>query len=43
LTAETPLLAQRRSVADLEALGLAADIALIRALGGGFNAQPPPA
>ena len=41
LTAETALLAQRRSVADLEALGLAADIALIRALGGGYNAQNP--
>ncbi len=41
LTAETSLLTQRRSVADLEALGLAADIALIRALGGGYSAQNP--
>ncbi len=43
LTVETPLLAQKRTVADLEALGLTADIALIRALGGGFVAQNPSA
>lgn len=38
LTAENDLLAQRRAVADLEARAFAADIALVRALGGGFSA-----
>lgn len=38
LTAENDLLAQRRAVADLEARAFAADIALVRALGGGFDA-----
>jgi NodT family efflux transporter outer membrane factor (OMF) lipoprotein len=37
LTAETNVLIQRRAVTDLEAQTLAADIALVRALGGGFT------
>jgi NodT family efflux transporter outer membrane factor (OMF) lipoprotein len=38
LLAEQQLLAQRRAVADLESRGLSLDIALVRALGGGFAA-----
>ena len=41
LTAEGTLLTQRRAVADLEAQGFAQNIALIRALGGGFHAPAP--
>ena len=37
LLAEQGVLGRRRSVADLEARGLALDIALVRALGGGFH------
>jgi len=36
LTAENSLLAARRSVADLQAQSLSLDVALVRALGGGF-------
>ena len=39
LTAENALLAQRRAVADLQALAFAADVGLARALGGGHAAQ----
>ena len=39
LTADDTLLAVRRAVADLEARRLALDIALIRALGGGYRNQ----
>ena len=39
LTAEDTMLTQRRRVADLEAQGFALDIALVRALGGGFAAN----
>jgi NodT family efflux transporter outer membrane factor (OMF) lipoprotein len=39
LTAENALLAQRRSVADLRAQAFAADVALARALGGGYAAH----
>jgi len=38
LTAEDALIVQRRTVAQLEARGLALDAALVRALGGGFRA-----
>lgn len=38
LLAEQQVLAQRRAVADLESRGLSLDIALVRALGGGFAA-----
>lgn len=38
LTAEDDLIANRRAVADLETRGFALDIALVRALGGGFRA-----
>lgn len=38
LSAEEALLANRRSVADLEARAFALDVALVRALGGGFTA-----
>ena len=38
LTAETNVLAQRRSAADLEARALDTQVALIRALGGGYDA-----
>ncbi len=37
LTAEDALLAQRRAVADLEARAFTLDVALVRALGGGFT------
>jgi NodT family efflux transporter outer membrane factor (OMF) lipoprotein len=37
LLAEQQVLAQRRNVADLESRGLSLDIALVRALGGGFT------
>jgi NodT family efflux transporter outer membrane factor (OMF) lipoprotein len=36
LTAENALLASRRSLADLQAQSLSLDVALVRALGGGF-------
>ena len=36
LTAENSLLSSRRSVADLQAQSLSLDVALVRALGGGF-------
>jgi len=39
LTTETDMLQQRRAVADLEAQALALDVALVRALGGGFKDQ----
>ncbi len=37
LTAEDALIAQRRAVADLEARAFTLDVALVRALGGGFT------
>jgi NodT family efflux transporter outer membrane factor (OMF) lipoprotein len=37
LLAEQQVLAQRRAVADLESRGFALDVALVRALGGGFS------
>jgi NodT family efflux transporter outer membrane factor (OMF) lipoprotein len=37
LLAEQQVLAQRRAVADLQSRGLSLDIALVRALGGGFT------
>ncbi|HEX7761115.1 MAG TPA: efflux transporter outer membrane subunit, partial [Caulobacteraceae bacterium] len=37
LTAEDALIAQRRAVADAEARAFTLDVALVRALGGGFN------
>jgi NodT family efflux transporter outer membrane factor (OMF) lipoprotein len=37
LSAENDVLAQRRAVAELEARAFAADVALVRALGGGFT------
>ncbi|MDK2761522.1 MAG: efflux transporter outer membrane subunit [Sphingopyxis sp.] len=40
LTAEDSMVALNRAVADLEARELALDIALIRALGGGYRATP---
>ena len=40
LTSENALISQRRAVADLEGIAFANDIALVRALGGGFH---PPA
>ena len=39
LTAENMLLMQRRAVADLEAQAFAYDVALVRALGGGYVAR----
>jgi outer membrane protein TolC len=42
LTVETQLLAQRRADADLRARRLDLQIALVRALGGGFHASIPP-
>lgn len=39
LAAEDALLASRRAVADLEARALLLDVALVRALGGGFQAE----
>jgi outer membrane protein TolC len=41
LTAEDSQVALARAVADLEARRLSLDIALIRALGGGFTAASP--
>jgi NodT family efflux transporter outer membrane factor (OMF) lipoprotein len=38
LTAQSTLIAQQRAVADLKAQTLAANVALVRALGGGFTA-----
>lgn len=43
LSAETNVLAQRRTSVDLKARGLDANLQLIRALGGGYAAQPTPA
>jgi NodT family efflux transporter outer membrane factor (OMF) lipoprotein len=40
LTAEDSMIALDRQVADLEARQMALDIALIRALGGGYRAEP---
>ena len=37
LTSEDTLVVQRRAVADLQARAFAQDVALVRALGGGFN------
>lgn len=42
LLAEQTLLAQRRTLATLESRALAADVAMIRALGGGYRAERPP-
>ncbi|MDQ0466778.1 NodT family efflux transporter outer membrane factor (OMF) lipoprotein [Caulobacter ginsengisoli] len=39
LTAENDVLTQRRAVAELQARAFTADIALVRALGGGFTAN----
>jgi NodT family efflux transporter outer membrane factor (OMF) lipoprotein len=39
LTAENDVLSQRRAVAELQARAFTADIALVRALGGGFTAN----
>ena len=39
LIAEDAVLAQRRAVADLESRAFVLDVALVRALGGGFNAN----
>lgn len=41
LTADATLLAQRRAAADLKARQLVADVALARALGGGYRADAP--
>jgi outer membrane protein TolC len=41
LSAEDALNANRRNVADLEASAFALDVALVRALGGGFRATRP--
>jgi outer membrane protein TolC len=38
LTAQSTLIAQQRAAADLKAQTLAANVALVRALGGGFVA-----
>ena len=43
LTAETSVLAQRRQAVDLAARALDTQVALIRALGGGYTAAPAPA
>lgn len=43
LTAETNVLAQRRSAADLKARALDAQVLLMRALGGGYTAPAPAA
>ncbi len=40
LTAENGVLQARRTLADLNAQALSLDVALVRALGGGFQAQP---
>jgi outer membrane protein TolC len=37
LTAEDSLIASRQTVADLETRAFALDVALVRALGGGFK------
>ena len=41
LMADTAVLAQRRAAADLKARQLAADVALARALGGGYRSPDP--
>lgn len=41
LSSEEQLLQARRAVADLDARMFALDVALVRALGGGFTASPP--
>ena len=43
LTAEDTVLQSRRTVADLEARAFTLDVALVRALGGGFTPEPTPA
>ena len=45
LTAQTNVLTQRRAATDLKARHLASEVALVRALGGGYDAGPdaPPA
>jgi outer membrane protein TolC len=40
LNAETTLLTQRRQAIELQARAIDARIALIRALGGGYSAEP---
>ena len=40
LTSENALISQRRAVADLEGIALTNDIALVRALGGGYQPTP---
>jgi len=45
LTAQTNVLTQRRAATDLKARHLASEVALVRALGGGYDAgadRPPP-
>ena len=42
LNAESAVLAQRRQAVDLQARALTAQVALIRALGGGYQADPVP-
>ena len=42
LNAETNVLAQRRLAADLKARALDSQVALMRALGGGYAARPTP-
>lgn len=42
LLTEQTLLAQRRNLANLESRALSADVAMVRALGGGFSADAPP-
>ena len=41
LSAETNVLAQRRAAADLKARHLGAEVALSRALGGGYRGELP--
>jgi NodT family efflux transporter outer membrane factor (OMF) lipoprotein len=43
LTAENALVASRRQLNDLQAQALGADVALVRALGGGFDSAAPAA
>jgi outer membrane protein TolC len=39
LTADDAVVTARRTLADVDAFRLAADVALVRALGGGFREQ----
>jgi outer membrane protein TolC len=41
LTAEDALISARRSEAELETRALILDVALVRALGGGFSSSSP--